>query len=165
MAIETEAIAGFSRVVEALKRAFPDLRVRASVDPDEPHIQAVASIPAQKGIEQGIGFSLVGDELHLEIGTTNFYVPWFPSTDPVVVENFVDAVVGFIEGRHRVVDSYIGGQVVKSELQAGDADKWRTLATNSTLLAYIPWPRRRIIVRNTDASAPRSTRRGRLTSA
>jgi len=165
MSVETDAITGFSRAVDELTRAFPSLRVRSSVDPAETHVQATASIPPQAGVEQGIGFSLVGDELHLEIGTTSFYVPWFPSTDPVVVENFVDAVVGFIEGRHRVMESYIGGQVVKSELQAGEADRWRTIATSSSPLALIPWRRRRVIVRNTAADAPRSTRPGRLTSA
>jgi hypothetical protein len=154
MADQIDAMAGFTMAVEKLTIAFPTLRLRSSIDQTEPHIQAVASIPPQDGVEYGIGFILVGDELHLEIGTTNFYVPWFPSTDRVVVENFVDAVAGFIEGRHRVLETYIGEHVVKAELQApNDSKSWRTIATGSTLLAFIPWRRRRVVVRNTASKA------------
>lgn len=140
---------GFQNAVAALQRAFPSLRIHVRLDEHNEHVQASAGIAAQDGMAFGVGFALQSDELHLDVGTTNFRMEWFPCTDPRVVAAFVAAVSGLLCGQYRVVDSAIGGYVVKSELQRATAPgRWKTEAIWASLAALIPWPRRRTIVQN-----------------
>jgi len=143
-------IDGFRRAVDGVRRAFPSLRIHVQVDEGNPFVEASASLPPQPGLEFGVGFSLQSrDELHLNVGTTNLRVEWFPCTEPAVVDTFVDAVSGILSGRYRIVERSIGDHVVSVQLQRPLApDRWARVATWSTLGSLIPWPRNQTIVRN-----------------
>jgi hypothetical protein len=110
--------------------------LRIVEEPNAP-VEISLSLPIQPGLKHAIWLALQNrDELHFSVGS--FWMEWFPCTDASRVDKFLDAVLGFIEGRYRVVEHFRGGRCVKAKLQVPEYDRWRTIATWSHVWRF--WP-------------------------
>ena len=117
---------------------FPSLRmVRDEAAPVEISI----TIPVQPGLKHEIWLCLQnGDELHFGVG--GFWLESFPCTDPSTVRHYLDAVIGFISGDHRVLEHYRGSTCVFARLQAPCSTGWTTIGTRMIGFGLlIPWRR------------------------
>ena len=103
----------FNEAVDGIRRAFPSLRIE--VDEDHPHVDASVDIPSQPGLAFDVNINLQNDELHLSAG--EFWVEWFPCGDAVVFNNFMDAVVGLLSGRYRILEQRVGSSTARAQLQ------------------------------------------------
>jgi hypothetical protein len=132
----------FDDVVSRLVAQFPAIRGEYT-DPS-PAVDRAFEMRKQQGLVTDVLLNLQNeDELHLCIGP-HFWCEWFPCKRAEVVEEYFDAVSGFIAGRHRVVDFYRGDGCSKSLLQRADNGAWKTLASSSHLGGGgWPWSRRR----------------------
>jgi hypothetical protein len=129
--IETnESIA--RRAFAAIFDQFPNLSV---IEEHNPHVEIGVVIPAQAGLEHQIWLALQNnDELHFVV--CNFWLEWFPCSDPARVESYIAAVSGFLAGRNRVLEHYRSGRCFKAELQQPSGSSWGTIGTWSRLR----WP-------------------------
>lgn len=137
----------FDQAVALLRRDFPSLTV--AVERDHPHVDALAELPVQPGLDFPVDFNLQnGDELHLNVA--RFWVGWFPCGQAEVFDAFVEALTGILSGRYRVLESTVFGLAANARLQRPMEDgDWETLATSSHSFAFlIPWPRKERVVRN-----------------
>ena len=102
---------------------------------DDP-VELSVTIPLQPGIRQELWLALQNhDELSFRVGS--FQAEWFPCTDRSTVDQYVEAVSGFLSGTLRILEHYRGSNCVKAELQRPCPDEgWQTEATWSTLA----WP-------------------------
>lgn len=90
---------------EEIATAFPKLESR--IHQDDP-VDLSMSIPKQTGLNFDVELNLQNhDELHFGVG--EFWCPWFPCTRPQKVEQFKNAVIGFIAGDSRVLEHRRGG--------------------------------------------------------
>ena len=113
---------------------FPNLI--ASEAHDDP-VELSFRVPKQDGLQHDVWLGLLNfDELAFSV--SNFQCEWFPCTQTEQVEHYVDAVTGWLSGRHRILEHYSVSQCVKAELQAHDDGDWKTLATWSVI--HIPLP-------------------------
>ncbi len=128
---ETIARRAFSEIAAR----FPSLHIVEDVGVP---VEISLTIPAQPGCTQKVWLCLQNtDELHFSVG--NCWLEWFPYTNRQRVESYVDAVVGFLSGKYRILEHYRGAKCVKAELQAPENARWRTLGTWRTLSLPIPW--------------------------
>ena len=131
-AVDTITIA--QAAFERIRANHPRLEMIPKADSTELSFD----IPVQARLKHRLNINLQNvDELHFTVG--HLWVEWFPCTDPTKVDEFVDAVSGFIAGRLRVLEHYRGHRCVKAELQAPEGDGWRTIHTWVTLSVPIPW--------------------------
>lgn len=133
-----------SELFERVRRTFPGLRM--DLHAEHPDVDRLLDVPEQPGLDFAVSVNLQGDELHLSAGA--FWVPWFPCTDAAVREGFIDAVVGLLSGRYRILEHYRGRWPVKAELQRPDSSGWQTLATWSGLGSWVPGRRHTRILQN-----------------
>lgn len=134
------AKAALARICEA----FPAIEV--VTDASAP-VELSVDIPAQAGLKHGINLNLQNiDELHFSVGS--FWLEWFPCTDSAKVEAFVNAVVGFISGRLRVLEHYRGSRCVKAELQEPGEGGWKTIGVWSKLHLPLPWRTKEKVISN-----------------
>ncbi len=138
----------FNEAVEGIRRAFPNLQLE--VDDDHPHVDASVDIPTQPGLAFDVNINLQNDELHLSAG--EFWVEWFPCGDAAVFNNFMDAVVGLLSGRYRILEYLVGSTTARAELQRPSSAGWETIATRSTPLIFLPWRRSTRVIRNHNAA-------------
>tara|TARA_R110000782_G_scaffold58236_7_gene121863 strand:- start:1104 stop:1541 length:438 start_codon:yes stop_codon:yes gene_type:complete len=127
---------GYATIARVL-RQFPSLR--AIEDSDVP-VEISFTLPVQNGLQHKVWLALQNND-ELTFGVNHFQCEWFPCTESSRAEEFVDAVAGWLSGRHRILEHYRGSRCVKAELQARDEDEWKTLATWSLL--WIPFPFRK----------------------
>jgi hypothetical protein len=121
--------------IARIREAFPALEV--VTDASAP-VELSVNLPVQAGLKHGINLNLQNvDELHFSVGA--FWLEWFPCTDSAKVDAFVNAVVGFISGRLRVLEHYRGAQCIKAELQEPIQDGWHTIGVWSLLHFPFPW--------------------------
>ena len=127
MSTATEAIArsAFAQILAA----NPGLRwIENTEDPVEISI----SLPAQPGLNHKIWLALQNeDELHFSVG--HFWLEWFPCTNALKTQSFIEAVCGFISGDCRVVEQYKGSECVKATLQCRDGETWQAIGAWSKL--------------------------------
>jgi hypothetical protein len=113
------------RLVEAIAERHPSLDIAAS---ERSFGELSWILPVQPGIKHEIWLAFSNnDEVHF--GVANFWIEYFPCTDPEQGERFVDAVSGFIDGRYRIIEHYRGERCVRADLQRPQGDGWETLAT------------------------------------
>jgi hypothetical protein len=134
----------FNEVLDALRRAFPSLRIEVSEG--HPHVEASVDIPAQPGLAFDVNINLQNDELHLSTG--EFWAEWFPCGDAAVFNDFLDTVVGLLSGSYRILEHLVGSSTAKAQLQRPSSAGWETIATRSTPLIFIPWRRSTRVIRN-----------------
>ncbi len=132
------------RAVAEIAARFPNLSMVEN--PKDP-VELSITLPIQPGLKQKVWLCLQNnDELHFSVG--NFWLEWFPCTDPSRVSAYVDAVCGYLSGEYRVLEHYRGKRCVKAELQCPVAASWRTIGTWSRLWLPIPWGKSFNEVRN-----------------
>ena len=127
MSEATESIArsAFAQIFAA----NPDLRW--TENKDDP-VEISISLPAQARLKYDIWLALQNeDELHFSVG--HFWLEWFPCTDFLKAQAYVDAVCGFISGDCRVVEQFRGPDCVKATLQRRNGETWQTIGTWSKL--------------------------------
>lgn len=118
-----------------IAKLFPDLKMERN---DEAPVELSIDIPIQPGLKYAVHLNLQNkDELHLSV--ENFWLEWFPCTEPSRVDHYIDAVSGFISGKYRVLEHYRGKRCIKAELQAPSEDGgWATVGTSIHI--GLPWP-------------------------
>ena len=124
---------------------LPSLEVKKNVsDPVELSI----NIPVQPGLKYAVNLNFQNrDELHSSIG--NFWLEWFPCTDPARVEAYIDAVSGFLSGRYRVVEYYRGKKCTKAELQKRlESGYWATFGKTYHWGLSLSWQKSKKVIRN-----------------
>ena len=94
---DTEAIA--RSVFAEIAKRFPSLNM---VENHDDPVEVSITMPVQPGLAHKVWLCLQnGDEL--SFSTNHFYVEWFPCTKSDRVENYLDAVTGFLSGKYRVL--------------------------------------------------------------
>jgi hypothetical protein len=137
----------FEEVLALLAREFSNVRVEVERSPA--HVDAAADIPLQPGASVPISINLQNaDELHLNIGE-HFWAEWFPCGEDEVFHRYCEALRGWLSGRYRIVESYVGGKAVSAYLQEPAAESWKDVASWRNVAGCLPFPRRKRIVRNT----------------
>jgi hypothetical protein len=139
---DTETIA--RRAFADIAAQFPQLRM---VEDEGVPVEISITLPAQPGLKQKVWLALQNnDELHFSVG--NFWLGWFPCTEPKSVKSYIDSVAGFLSGKYRILEHYRGTKCVKAELQKHDAVGWNTIGTWSILWFPLPWKKEFKEVRN-----------------
>jgi hypothetical protein len=123
---------------EAFKRIadlFPALQIERNEDAP---VEIYLSIPVQPGNEYQTTLMLQnGDELHISVG--NFHLEWAPCTDPTIVEAYIDAAVGFLSGKYRILEYHRGEKFIKAELQEPvENGQWETIGVSGKLGVRLP---------------------------
>lgn len=128
---DTEAIA--RNAFAEIARRFPSLQ--AVENHDDP-VEISITMPVQPGLSHKVWLCLQnGDELGFSVG--HFYIEFFPCTKPDRVEKYMDAVIGFLSGRYRILEHYRGTKCYWAQLQKPEGDRWRAVANWATL--WIPF--------------------------
>jgi hypothetical protein len=92
------------------------------------------------------------DELHLSVGG-GFWVEWFPCDQPPVERAFVDAVLGLISGRYRIVEIRQRGEPVWARLERPEGGRWKRVATWQRTHLPLPWWRTKNVLLNAPSIA------------
>jgi hypothetical protein len=127
-----------------VRAAFPDLAMHVHLE--HPELDVRMDIPQQPGLAFTVNLNLQGDELHLAAGS--FWLEWFPCTTPEIRDQYLDAVVGLISGRYRILEHRLGNWPVKAQLQEPRGKEWKTIGTWGNLGTAVPWPKRQSILQN-----------------
>jgi hypothetical protein len=118
---------------------FPNLKME--LKEDAPYVDINLDIPKQEGLSFSINLNLQNDdELHLQVG--KLWMCWFPCTEAENVEDFIQSVVGLIEGKHRILETIKGGKVVKGQLQIYCNGEWESKSSGIATF-YFPSLRRK----------------------
>jgi hypothetical protein len=122
----------FRRIAEL----FPDLKMKRN---DAEPVELSIDIPIQSGLKYAVNLNLQNkDELHFSV--ENFWLEWLPCTEPSRVEDYIDAVAGFVSGKYRILEHYRGKRCIKAELQAPREDGgWETIGTSIHFGLPSPW--------------------------
>lgn len=123
---------------------FPQFKM---IEDEEAPVEISITIPSQPGLKQEVWLALQNnDELHFSVGS--FWLEWFPCTDPIKVQSYIDSVAGFLSGNYRILEHYRGTKCVKAELQQPNSGGWHTIGTWSLLWLPLPWNKTFKEVRN-----------------
>ena len=125
------------RAFDAIHAACPSLRFEET---PSGHVDVNIDLPIQDGLAYAVNLSLQGDELHFSV-ERGFWMEWFPCYDEAVASQFVEAVVGFLSGRYRIIEVSQGNHPFVARLQRPSGSSWQTIATSRSL--RVPWPWRR----------------------
>ncbi len=133
-ALEAEADAVARRVFAELAARFASLTMEEH--PEDP-VEISIVIPEQEGCRYRVWLALQnGDELHLLV--ENFWLEWFPCTNPKVAELYLAAVSGFLSGDYRIMEYSFLGECYLARLQAPHARGWKTIGTWTNLGVRLP---------------------------
>ena len=133
------------RLFEELQAEFPQLSM--SIDANNSYVEVNVEVSRQPRLEFDVYLNLQNeDELHLSAG--GFWCSWFPISNPKVVRNYRDAVVGIISGRYRILEYVRRGRVVGADLQAPDGSEWKTVAKSCSGILPVSWWATRRVLRN-----------------
>ena len=131
--------------IHKISKQLPSLSMKKNTsDPVELSID----IPIQPGLKYAVNLNLQNrDELHFSV--ENFWLEWFPCTDPVKVEAYVDAVSGFLLGRYRILEYYRGKKCTKAELQKPTPEGgWTTIGSSYHLSLSLSLRRSQKVIAN-----------------
>jgi len=139
-AIATSAFSGIARRFAHLKM----------VEDRDGSVEISLSIPPQAGLKHRVWLALQNvNELHFNV--EQFRGEWFPCTDPACLQSYLDAVVGFLEGRHRVLERFRGSRCVSAELQRATGSGWTSIRKCRHLGFPTSWEVSYREIRNTPA--------------
>ena len=122
-------------IAERIQRQFPTLILK--VNSNDPNVDWSIVIPRQDDLKFECNLNRQGDELHFS--TLGFWLEWFPLEDADVAEKYLDAVVGILSGRYRIVEYVRFGRGVGGELQAPVGTSWKTIGNSSTGILPRGW--------------------------
>ena len=118
-----------------IEHNFPDLAIEDDI---QDAVELSFTFPIQEKLKYEVNLNLQNnDELHFSV--SNFWCEWFPCTKSDCREDYIDAVIGFLSGKYRIVEYYKGTKCTKAKLQKPVDKTWKTIATSSHLHFYIPW--------------------------
>jgi hypothetical protein len=130
-----------SATFEKIRAAFPTLTM--NLDSHPAHVELAMGIPVQPGLPFKVWLDFQnGDELTLS--ASHFWYEWFPCTNQKKVDEYLEAVLGLISGRFRILEHWRGGRVVKSQLQSSRDNEWKSIATSTNISGLIPWPPKKL---------------------
>jgi hypothetical protein len=119
-------------VFAEIAKRFPSLKM---VENQDDPVEISITMPAQPGLSYDVWLCLQNrDELGFSAG--HFYCEWFPCTKSDRVEKYLDAVIGFLSGKYRILEYHRGSTCYKAKLQKPEGDDWRTVANWATI--WIP---------------------------
>jgi hypothetical protein len=119
---DTEAIA--RDVFAEIAKRFPSLQM---IENQSDPIEISITMPVQPGLSHKVWLCLQNhDELGFKAG--HFYCSWFPCTKSDRADKYLDAVIGFLSGRYRILEHYRGTRCYRAKLQKPEGDDWRTVA-------------------------------------
>lgn len=145
-----QPVAVFHDALSSLRTRFPWLVVNEVEN--HPQVEAFAEIPVQPGLSIPIQINLQNtDELHLV--ASNLWVEWFPCTDQIKRDRFLQAVAGLVSGDLEIEESFVLGKPATAALKfRGAGGEKKHLARWSNLRVLLPLPRSRRVVRNESAA-------------
>jgi len=127
---DTEVIA--RGVFTEITKRFPSLQM---IENQDDPVEISIIMPVQPGLSHKVWLCLQNrDELGFKVGC--FYCEWFPCTRSDRVDKYLDAVMGFLSGRYRILEYYRGTRCYRAKLQKPERDNWRTIANWATI--WIP---------------------------
>ncbi len=130
-----------SATFKKVRAAFPALTMKLELHPA--HVELAMDIPVQPGLFFKVWLDLQnGDDLTLS--ASHFWYEWFPCTDQKIADEYLEAVLGLLSGRFRILEHWRGGRVVKAQLQSPRDNKWKSIATSTNISALIPWPPKKL---------------------
>lgn len=122
----------FEEVIDALRMRCPTVRLRVHTS------VARAIVPRQPGLDFDIHIALANrDELHLR--AAGLKCRWVACGEPGVTEQFIDAVIGLIAGRNRIVLTVFLGRVIGCRLQQPTGRGWQTIARSDPRRPGLLW--------------------------
>ena len=113
--------------------------LRMTLEEAPANVDVALSIPIQPGLCFDIHLNLQWDELHLCAGE-GFWLEWFPCTDPLVVDRFVAAVNGLLDGTYRILEYRSNAKYLRGYLQESHGATWKTVG-RSQRGWVLPWQR------------------------
>lgn len=122
-------------VFAAIGARFPWMQM---TEDHEVSVELSVTIPVQPGIKQEVWLSLQNDD-DLHFSVAHLWLEWFPCTDSKRVDDYLEAVCGFIAGESRVLEHYRGNRCVKAQLQVAGRDNWKTIGTWARPSVPLPW--------------------------
>ena len=117
-----------ARFLECARAGFEQIRGRlvelnVVVDEDHPYLDLTLDIPEQRGLAFPIHANLQNDdEIHLECCGASLC--WFPCSQPDNVDDFVETVVGLVQGTCRIVQKLRGGAVRTARVEVNQGGDW-----------------------------------------
>jgi hypothetical protein len=124
-----------SATFEKIRAAFPALTMNLDLHPA--HVELAMDIPVQPGLSFKVWLDFQnGDELTLS--ASRFWYEWFPCTNQKIVDAYLEAVLGLLSCRLRILEHWRGGRILKAQLQPPRDDRWKSIATSTNIAALIP---------------------------
>ena len=130
---------------ERIRKHLPSLEMKQNLSHP---VELSIDIPVQPGLKYAANLNLQNrDELHFR--AENFWLEWFPCTDPSKVEAYIDAVLGFLSGRYRILEHYRGKKCTKAELQTPlESGGWMTIGKSYHWCLSFSWQKSEKELRN-----------------
>jgi len=126
-----------------IRDAFPAFTMNLELHPA--HVELAMDIPVQPGLSFKLWLDLQNRD-ELTLSASHFWYEWFPCTNQMVVDEYLEAVLGLLSGRFRILEHWRGGRVVKAQLQSPRDSKWKSVATSTNISSLIPWPPKKLRV-------------------
>lgn len=127
-------IGPFNEVSDHLRRTFPDLAFHVNYEHHD--VDAALDIPRQPGLSFDVHINLQNlDEIHLS--AEDLWVDWFPCGEQEVMDEFLEALPGLLNGSYRILQHVRSGKVKKAELQRPAKEGWKTIALCT--VSMFPW--------------------------
>lgn len=132
-------------VFSHIEKKFPHLKMLPDT---EAPVELCVNIPTQPGLKYKVNLNLQNnDELHFSV--SNFWLEWFPCTNPDVKTKYIESVCGFLSGEYRILEQFRGNKCTKAELQMPLDSDWKTIGRTHHIAFVFPWTKKHTsIIRN-----------------
>jgi len=125
------------KAFQIIKDTFPNLIVDLNTQTGDSDVELEMRIEIQEGLDFGIYLNFQNkDQLHLWSNTMS--LEYFPANDPEITKKFIDAVIGIISGRYRILQKVRNSIPYTSYLQKKEDEKWVTIYTHHKKYK-LPW--------------------------
>ena len=142
---DDECIKIAEEAFQRIGKQLPSLKMNRNTSAP---VELSIDIPIQPGLKYAVNLNLQNrDELHFSV--ENFWLEWFPCTEPSKVDAYVDAVSGFLSGRYRIIEHYRGKKCTLAELQEPlPKGGWSTIGSSSHILFSLSWSKTQKEIKN-----------------
>ena len=134
MTDEDKAFEIASQTFAEIKARFPYLQM---IDEEDAPVELSVIIPVQQKLKHKVNLNFQNrDELHFSV--SHLWLRWFPCTNPTYVDEYIDAVSGFLSGENQIIEHYRGSKCIKAEFQLPCGRNWKTVATSNLFQLTFP---------------------------